>query len=562
MVKKRSFKKMMAAGLITLACSSALSTIAGAATIEITKVQNDVGTLHVNDGVTNPFGADVIKLNGAKFTTVDLTADYTAYYKENKTSGETPQDVYEAYVASLRGKTNEEIAEHAGIKPENFEAYVNTNQTAATGETVGLGDGRVDITKLPEKSTVDGKEKDAVYAILETTLANHLINADETESIVIGSAPVFIAFPFTSDYYTAEDAVAGRAIKIYPKNEYGEAVKTPTKGSEDFEIGDEVGYTIDIDIPSDFALEKYKNFTVTDVPGTGLTFTGFTGITVEGSEMTWAEFLEDYDPTITPDPVTGDGETAATLSVDFKSTDADLREALAGKKLTFSVTGKINDNVIISQTTDMVVKNTATYSITNSSGKTITSEPSTPDIETFKYIFQKNDAVDGKALTGAVFQVTQKVEDEDVPLTFKKVILDGKDVYRVSKDEGEDEDSEKLVTDLVVNEDGTLPLYGLDNEEYTLVETKAPDNYRLEKTSYDFTPTDKKSDANGWAGDFDQTGELEINKDDGYYNIYNTPETVLPSTGGNGFMIFTFVAAAGMASAGGFYILKKKSSQA
>ncbi|NGT50283.1 isopeptide-forming domain-containing fimbrial protein [Clostridium perfringens] len=127
------------------------------------------------------------------------------------------------------------------------------------------------------------------------------------------------------------------------------------------------------------------------------------------------------------------------------------------------------------------------------------------------------------------------------------------------------------------DENGRLKFTGLATGEYELVETKAPEGYALNNTpqkvkitatynpegtlkSYSITINDQNTST--YTATYEQDGSIKEIKDDTKTSIIkNTKLSQLPSTGGMGTYIFTFVGVTLMAGAIGSHFLfgKKKS---
>ena len=117
-------------------------------------------------------------------------------------------------------------------------------------------------------------------------------------------------------------------------------------------------------------------------------------------------------------------------------------------------------------------------------------------------------------LPGAEFALS--IKDSGTKLKFTKT-ADG--TYYLSNDG---------VENMAVGADGVLRIYGLDEEIYTLEETKAPNGYNLASEKKDITIADKNLDG---VLDSDTNGVTE-------FEFTNSQGFQLPVTGGIGTTIF------------------------
>lgn len=153
----------------------------------------------------------------------------------------------------------------------------------------------------------------------------------------------------------------------------------------------------------------------------------------------------------------------------------------------------------------------------------------------------------GNTLKGAEFQLLKEVtpaEAEGTAATKTPInvvrVNDGE--YKVALDDEE----EGATTTLVVAENGTLKVTGLDEGNYEFKETKAPTGYKVNSENRTFTIT------------ADEEKEVSVNAG----NFVNTKLSSLPSTGGMGTYLFTIIGVVVMAgAAGAFFISRRKGSE-
>ena len=267
-----------------------------------------------------------------------------------------------------------------------------------------------------------------------------------------------------------------------------------TVSDTDAQIGDTVTYTVTIDVPA-----NTENLSLSDTLSDGLTLneTSFT-ISVDNGTA----------HSLTVSPVSNeDGTTTFTV---------DLTSYLTGGDCTIVVTytATINENAAENPAT-----NEAKISYGNSS-----STSSTTKTETHSATIKKTDS-QGDALNGAEFTL----KDSEGNLIYVVAYGDNGD-YRVAT-------SDEVGATTTIEVNGSVTIYGLDAEDYTLTETKAPDGYNL--LDEDETLTVKA----------DNTGEI---------TVVNEAGSLLPSTGGMGTTILYAVGAVLVIGAGIALIVRRR----
>lgn len=166
-----------------------------------------------------------------------------------------------------------------------------------------------------------------------------------------------------------------------------------------------------------------------------------------------------------------------------------------------------------------------------------------PKTQTYTYKFQLN-KTDGKdLLAGAQFELS---DSNGNTVTF----IENGAKYRVAKT---GETGTTTTIDMTTNT--TVEILGLDNNTYTLTETKAPDGYTL------------ASDTIIFAADSNETGNKLVRVDGTYGNnggdagnvtVVNRVGSLLPSTGGIGTTIFYVLGALLIIGAGVVLIARRR----
>ncbi|MDR1606314.1 MAG: SpaH/EbpB family LPXTG-anchored major pilin [Streptococcaceae bacterium] len=524
--------------------------------IKIVKTEGTNNSLAPNNGVAKEdFQAFV---HGAGFTAVDLTAYFYQTWLDTYVTGTfgdkwSAKPIAEAYAAMVKDLQNKSFAQAQALTGATgtgaADTYVEVKDTAEGSNAPNSN------FELPKKVTVDGVPRHAIYGFWETTTPTKEDNGKISK--VISSIPTFVALPLYNPTGAKEEL---NTIYIYPKNEFAILEKKLNNSADAIAaIGADIKYEIKVKVPTDIA--RLKSLSVTEKPGAGLTITSFDSLTVgtttyvktgEGTKLD-----DNFTVTLTGElPLVGSNNPAdnKTYLVKIAQKDGKGTEwtALAGQTVTLIFTGHINQDA----TAITTVGNGAEYKVTNTAD--VESEPTTTttttDTKTLDYQFQKNDSQTGKALTGAKFEVSNG-STFGTALSFVEVGTNS-GVYRLAET-----GKSGTTPTLNVKADGTLKLIGLDNVAYTLKETEAPTGYRMDTATHTFTPKDRTE---GDLDSDDETNDLDLNnnKTDTYHNIYNTPESVLPITGGAGLKVLMAVGVAGLAGAAGFYFLKKRQNQA
>ena len=180
----------------------------------------------------------------------------------------------------------------------------------------------------------------------------------------------------------------------------------------------------------------------------------------------------------------------------------------------------------------------------NTATETEVTDGDIPKTQTYTYKFQLNKVNDeGTALKGAEFELCDSENN-------KVKLIENGTTYRVAKT---GETGTTTTIDMTTNT--TVEILGLDNDTYTLTETKAPDGYTL------------ASDTIILAADSDESGNklVRVNGtygdnggDAGNVTVVNRAGSLLPSTGGIGTTIFYVLGALLIIGAGVVLIARRR----
>lgn len=296
-----------------------------------------------------------------------------------------------------------------------------------------------------------------------------------------------------------------------------------TADKTDVEVGQTVNYTVTGKVPDYTGFTSYT-YKVADTMSDGLTFKKDVKVTVGGTDVTTA-------CTVTYDA----NENANSFTVTVPVLDNKYTIG-AEIKVTYSAT--VNEKAIA-----VVSENKAelTYSNnpTDSESKT-TTPPEIVEVYSSKIVIDKYEAgKEDTKLPNAQFVLYKEVISETGSSTL---------YYKWN----ETDKKVEWVTDMTAatvkttDDSGAASFDGLDNGDYYLVETKAPDGYNQLTEPHKVTVAGSSTDT---------TKLTAIAK------VANSTGTELPSTGGMGTTVFYVLGAVLVVGAGVLLITKKRMSR-
>lgn len=315
-------------------------------------------------------------------------------------------------------------------------------------------------------------------------------------------------------------------VVMEEKNEVPANVKTVEEDStskygdkNDADIGQTVNFKSTIT-----AQAGAENYVFHDTMSAGLTYTGVTGITLNGTAVDASNY------TVTAPAADGD-----TFDVTFTQAFCDALKA--NDQIVISYTATLNENAVIAGEGN---PNTSKVSYGDSSNTKYTPDSQTKtytwDVDVFKYTM---DGETEKALAGATFTLS-KNDNGSNPIA---LVSEGNNVYRVAKT-GET----GTVTEITTDATGKFTIKGLDADTYYLTETQAPAGYNKLAG-----PVTIVIGANGVVN-----GTTEAPQGVDEVKVLNQSGTELPSTGGIGTTIFYVIGAALVIGAIVVLIAKKR----
>lgn len=336
---------------------------------------------------------------------------------------------------------------------------------------------------------------------------------------------------------------------------------TTLKDSADYDIGDDIPYTLTFKLPEDYA--NYETYAVNfyDDMSAGLTYNDDAKI-YYGNDQTGVniDFSADGTKSAYTTPSAG---TVYKASIDDLKTAAPTLKA--GDTITIKYTAKLNSNAVTGST-----GNPNQYRVEFSNNPNGDGKGTTPwDINiafTYKAIFNKIDENE-KALTGADFTLFKFIEGEGSDTygegesakngTWTDVTTLGSDTARPTKKKSASGEGETAVADSV------FTFNGLDAGVYKLSEIATPAGYnKIDDIIFTINADHVLEADTPTLTSLTTTGGLTLtgDKQDGSVtsSIKNEQGTVLPSTGGIGTTIFYVLGAILVIGAGLVLVTKKR----
>lgn len=546
--------------------------------VPMTKVSDDA-----NDGLTDwLYDVHVFPKNSTAYGQADLQ-------KVGKQSG-TDEEVTAMQGYKFKLYKKNDGGEWTWIEKKPANGVDNAGEwldaTNKTGVLTTGEDGKIHVSGLTK----------GVYAFVETE-----VNASDGYILDSGIAYVFkindngdmvaVAEGDVEDgkypgSATSFDTTAFSGAEVEVKNYKPDfEKKIANKKYADYGIGDDVPYTLTVNVPENVA--KLKTFTVSDemdknqlVVNDDILVKGKAGETAE------TKFTAGKEYTLTP--MSDPGKSGFTIEFNTKEI-----AAYAGGTITITYTAKLQPGASVGEAGNV---NSADLKYSKKTDIKTGEEDPPYDIHdeavvyTFKTgILKKGDSKDGKALDGVEFTLYKKYDatkdkmNEDGTVTFmgdNKTILTPAEA-KAKKLNATDNDAEPkwfAVMTLTTDGNGKAVANGLPNGEYKLVETKTHKDYNLltepvdANLTLDCTITWKEDTS------FDSnTGELKKheyqstvvkNKDDNtpykYAEILiiNRKGFKLPTTGGFGTLLFSGIGVLLVVAGVGVLLSLKKKNRA
>ena len=319
-------------------------------------------------------------------------------------------------------------------------------------------------------------------------------------------------------------------VVMEEKNEVPVNVKTVQEDStgnygdkNDADIGQTVNFKSTIT-----AQAGAENYVFHDTMSAGLTYTGVTGITLNGTTVDASNY------TVTAPAADGD-----TFDVTF--TQAFCDTLAAGDQIVISYTATLNENAVVGLPGN---PNTSKVSYGDSSNTKYTPESQTKtytwDLDILKYA----NGDESKVLENAQFVLLNSAKTKVATIVSGK-ITGWVDVPAAGQDGTITWPANTVLT---TGANGKIEIDGLDADTYYLREVKAPDGYNKLADDIQVTITGATTD--------EGTGALTYTTF--VAKVNNQSGTELPSTGGIGTTIFYVLGAVLVVGAGVVLVTKKR----
>lgn len=466
---------------------------------------------------------------------VVMAADNTTYKLtlQNTVVGHT-YEVYQVFSGTLSTKNNKKVLSDlkwgSGVKKGAYTETAKAKAETLTDEATARAFAKelVDEKKLsdPTQTVQSAADKTEI-----TGLAAGYYLVKDTDNSLKGKNDSYTAYilQVVGDATTSvKSDVPSSEKKVKDINDSTETQTTDWQDAADWDIGDEVPFKIEGTLPSNY--DKYKTYTLKfhDKEQEGLTF----------KRDTVKVFIDDVEIKTGFDVVEkpGDGDTFDVVFENLKTT-----KAKNGSKVRVEYKSVLNENANLGKPGN---KNTMYMEFSNNpnneqGGETGKTPEDTVIVFTYKVSVNKVNENNEK-LDGAEFTLEKNVNG--VWKTIEKVPGTAGDVFEFK---------------------------GIDDGEYRLTETKAPDNYDKLSDPIYFTVTaghidGPKPSLETFSGDITSgnVGEMKFtaNIENGTLStiIQNKPGSSLPETGGMGTTVLYAAGTLMILAAAAFLVMKKK----
>lgn len=445
-----------------------------------------------------------VQVSAYQLTTVNY--DYTA---------DQPQAVPYTWDSNVKTWIDANYAEYSD--PENFYKNVTNNSDEAkefySALSAAIKGGIVSLTAKTETATGT-----PTYPVTEEKLTGSVTFAGcemgtylvliENGYMVYTPSVINLTPEYNNNTKEWELSDSTAVTVKATKPQITKTVTDEAKTKDNYSTKDSIPFTIVADVPMYATGSLAKSYKISDALSNGLTVDKAT-IKVFGQKgsATPVELAETTDYTLT-------STVNTAFEIDFKYDQIKNYDKV---KVTYSA--KLTQGA----TTNMGGEgntNTATLTYSNNPYVTESSQTQETSNKVFSYGAEitKTDKTTGDALKGAEFELASGAEN----LYFVKTVS-GVYYQANASDAG-------ATTNLVVDDNGKLYIYGLDVGTYQLKETKAPEGYNKSTEAKTITITDNNLDG---ALD-DEEGTTGIYK----LTFPNGSGFQLPITGGAGTVAF------------------------
>lgn len=483
---------------------------------------------------------------------------------------------YQMFKGDLTVKDNNTILSNIQWGDNLNSATLITELNKIQGITLAANATATEVAKaISDKNYA--ADSDGAKALAEAV--NKAVTGDpKGTAAVAADAKSGVISGLTAGYYLVKDtaAVTGEGastkyiLQVVKNVEVTEKASVPTvektvgtenKKVADYNIGDDVPYTITGTLPSEFAkFETYKKYTFTDTMTDGLTPPAANAVTVKIGED---DITSLFDVTV----------SGQVLTVSLKS-GVDLKTATHGSnntkfaandRIVVSYSAKLNDNAVIGGTGNINTVNLQFSNNPNSDGDGDTG--TTPDdktvVFTYKIVADKVEPTSDAAIDKTAYDALtdgQKKEYVKIGDKYQKVTPLAGAGFTLYKADGT-----TVVKEIAAGTTTSFVFNGVDAGTYVLKETTVPEGYNKvadititvtatydeskkppEITNLTCTPASFVATAT--------TGTVEG-------KILNEKGSELPSTGGMGTTILYIIGGALVVICGIMLVAKKRTGK-
>jgi len=391
-----------------------------------------------------------------------------------------------------------------------FAAEDDTTATVTITNLAGYG-GILELYKGDETTPMLKQE----IPLKATSFTIENLSQGNYRAIIRGGAAVYeeLQFLIATTYNSETGCYETDDVELVAK--YEEPGITKDADRKTAKVGDRIKYTLKVDLPVYVEEIENKLCVINDMPSEGLA--------IDMSTLAIYACNEDFQKI--GEAINLDG--VAKISVDLlEGMTIEITDYLAFVE-------RVNGYSIVVEYEAVVTEYSGGLKSTDNSATLTWREGEDEDTEhiyTYRIqIFKKNEA--GEALTGAVFTLSQDG-------SLLKFYLEKVDGYYVLYPDQTETDTSKFVTELHVDENGILPIKGLDLGVYTLREVKAPEGYFLSTEPITIVLKDGDN-VHGPDGELD-AGEVNVDKKNQIDVIVYNYETIfdVPVTGSGSFGLY------------------------
>ena len=473
---------------------------------------------------------------------------------------------------------------------QKINAFASASSAADVAKALGANAGNgsdfakafADVVGANLKNTATGKsatqESKTSNAVITVDDDGYYFVKDTTTNVPEGDSRTdYILYVCANVEVTTKAGTVTSDKGVDDQNDSDSTDSYSAKESADYDIGDDIPYTLTFTLPADYA--NYKKYTVSfvDDMSAGLTYNNdakiwYGEVTGEGTDISSNFAVDNNETSAYTTPSAG---KVYKYTIDDLKTGTEAQKAMtAGQTITIKYTAKLNANAVVGS-----AGNPNKYQVIYSRNPNEEGTPETGTtpwdvniVFTYKTVFNKVDG-ENKPLTGADFRLDKFIVNADGADSYNSTKGTWTDVTKLHG-EGNDKVNPTKTTENVTSGETTVSnakftFAGLDAGVYRLTETTTPDGYNtIDPIIFTITATheletdDPKLTAlTGTDGaQFNMTAvEDTNNKPTGELDadVKNEKGAQLPSTGGIGTTIF-YVAGSIMVLAAAILLITKR----